>query len=65
MSVPETYGVVERSLRLTLLGSDQHGKKIKIKAWGLLARVFQHEMDHLNGALFIDRAKSVEGMNKK
>lgn len=60
LSVPETYGSVERHYRLTLVGQDANGKKIKIKAWNLLARVFQHEMDHLNGALFIDKAKHVK-----
>lgn len=60
LSVPETFGPVERAYRLTLLAQDKSGKKIKIKAWGLLARVFQHEMDHLNGKLFIDRAKSTK-----
>jgi len=56
LSVPEVWGPVERHYRLTLAGEDINGKKIKIKAWGLLARVFQHEMDHLNGGLFIDKA---------
>jgi len=35
-------------------------KKIKIKAWGFLAQVFQHEIGHLNGDLFIDRAKELK-----
>jgi peptide deformylase len=56
LSVPEIWGPVERHYRLTLSGQDANGKKIKIKAWDLLARVFQHEMDHLNGGLFIDKA---------
>lgn len=60
LSVPEKFGMVERPDQTTLEGMDQNGKKIKIKAWGLLARVFQHEVDHLNGALFIDKAKSVQ-----
>lgn len=59
LSVPETYGQTERQYRIVLTGYDQNGKKIKIKAWGLLARVFQHEVDHLNGALFIDTAKEL------
>ncbi|MEK7630197.1 MAG: peptide deformylase [Patescibacteria group bacterium] len=59
LSIPESYGSVPRSYRLTLIGQDQAGKKIKIKAWGLLARVFQHECDHLDGKLFIDRTKQV------
>jgi len=59
LSVPETYGEVERPEKITLTGYDQNGKKIKIKAWDLLARVFQHEVDHLNGKLFIDKAKNL------
>lgn len=59
LSVPERYGFVERPLRVTLQGFDVNGKKLKIKAWGLLARVFQHEVDHLNGALFVDHVRPV------
>ncbi len=57
LSVPEMAGDVFRPERISLEGYDRNGKKIKIKAWGVLARVFQHEMDHLNGKLFIDRIK--------
>ena len=56
LSVPGVYGLVERPEKITLIGHDKNNKKIKIKAFGLLARVFQHETDHLNGVLFIDRA---------
>ncbi|MEK7546775.1 MAG: peptide deformylase [Patescibacteria group bacterium] len=59
LSIPKVYGSVERPEKLTLAGFDKSGKKIKIKAWGLLAKVFQHEMDHLNGKLFIDRADKI------
>lgn len=59
LSVPEAYGVINRAERVTLEGFDRNGKKIKIKAWGLLAQVFQHEVDHLNGKLFIDKAKKL------
>jgi len=59
LSVSETWGPVERHYRLTLTGEDMNGKKLKIKAWGLLARVFQHESDHLNGGLFIDKAREL------
>jgi peptide deformylase len=59
LSVPEIYGEVERPEKITLEGFDAIGKKIKIKAWGLLARIFQHETDHLNGILFIDKAKNL------
>lgn len=57
LSVPGKYGEVERASRVTLTGQDKNGRPVKIKAWGLLARVFQHEYDHLNGILFIDKAK--------
>lgn len=55
LSVPETFGLVERPTRVVLEGFDKNSKKIKIKAWGFLARVFQHEVDHLEGKLFIDK----------
>lgn len=60
LSVPGVYGLVERPIKVTLKGFDANNHPLKIKAWGLLARVFQHEMDHLNGKLFIDKAKQVE-----
>jgi peptide deformylase len=59
LSVIGTWGDVARSEQATLVGMDKNGKKVKIKAWGLLARVFQHEMDHLHGKLFIDKAKNL------
>lgn len=57
LSVPGTTDEVARPYRITLKGFDKNGKKITIKAWGYLARVLQHEVDHLNGKLFIDRIK--------
>jgi len=59
LSIPETKGMVERPERVVLEGYNVQGKKIKIKAWGLLARVFQHEVDHLDGKLFTNRTKEV------
>ena len=59
LSVPGYFGMVERPEKITVAGFDQKGKKIKIKSWGLLARIFQHEIDHLRGILFIDKAKKV------
>ncbi len=60
LSIPEKYGLIERKLKIILTGFDPNGKKIKIKAWGLLARVFQHEIDHLDGKLIIDYLKENE-----
>ena len=59
LSVPETFGPVERSYQLVLEGQNIDGKKVRIKAWGLLARVFQHEVGHLDGGLFVDKAKEL------
>ena len=65
LSVPGGFfGEVERPEKITLIGFDKNGKKIKIKAWGLLARVFQHEVDHLNGILFIDKCKKMYAIDK-
>ncbi len=57
LSIPNIVGPVKRPYKVTLEGKDIEGKDIKIKAWGFLARVFQHETDHLNGKLFIDKAE--------
>jgi len=66
LSVPLTYGQVERARKITLTGQDRNGKQIKIKAWGVLARIFQHEVDHLNGGLFTDKTKDIHRiMNKE
>jgi len=59
LSVPGKYGFVERSTKVRLTGLDKRGKVLKIRAWGFLAHVFQHEVDHLDGKLFIDKAKEV------
>ena len=59
LSIPDKFGYVERPSKLTISGYNMQGKKIKIKAWGLLARVFQHEIDHLDGKLFIDKATKI------
>ena len=59
LSVPGVYGMVERPEKITLAGYNKNGKKLKIKAFGLLSRVFQHETDHLNGILFIDKCKEI------
>jgi peptide deformylase len=58
LSVPGIWGLVERPEQIILAGFDKNGRKIKIKAWGLLARIFQHEADHLNGILFVDKTKN-------
>jgi len=56
LSIPGYFGEVSRHESILVKGQDRHGRKIRIKAEGWLARVFQHEIDHLDGVLFIDRA---------
>jgi peptide deformylase len=56
LSVPGIFGEVKRSNAITVKGFNRFGKKTKFHASGWLARIFQHEIDHLNGILFIDRA---------
>ncbi|MFA5107404.1 MAG: peptide deformylase [Patescibacteria group bacterium] len=57
LSVPGVFGLVRRSRSLLVSFYDAHGTKQKLKAEGMFARVIQHEVDHLNGVLFIDRTK--------
>jgi peptide deformylase len=59
LSIPEYMGEVERYSTVTVKGLDRHGKSFKLKAKGWMARIFQHEIDHLNGVLFIDRTDKV------
>jgi len=59
LSIPGYVGDVNRPLGITVRGQNRHGQAIKIKAEGWLARIFQHELDHLEGVLFIDRAEKV------
>lgn len=55
LSIPGWWGPVKRKTSVTVRGMGRTGKTTKIKAHGLEARAFQHEVDHLNGTLFIDR----------
>jgi peptide deformylase len=59
LSIPGYVGEVERLENITIKGLNRHGKPIRIKADDWLARVFQHEIDHLDGILFTDRAKQI------
>ena len=59
LSVPELFGDVERYDKIEVHGINRNNKKIKIKAEGFLARIFQHEIDHLEGHLFIEKATNL------
>jgi len=56
LSIPGFVGDVERAQAVTVKGKNRHGQPMTVKANGWLARIFQHEIDHLNGVLFTDRA---------
>jgi len=58
LSFPGEFFPVERPIKVKVQARNSEGKKVVIKAGGLLARVLQHEIDHLDGILVIDRAKS-------
>lgn len=59
LSIPDLLGEVDRPVSATVRGINRRGHPIKIKASGWLARIFQHEVDHLNGVLFIDLAERI------
>lgn len=60
LSVPGYYGDVERFDKITVKAIDKHNKKVTIKAEGFLARILQHEIDHLDGLLFIEKADNLQ-----
>ena len=60
LSVPEVMLEVERAERVVVEGLDRNGKTVELEAQGLLARVLQHEIDHLHGTLIIDRVSGIQ-----
>jgi peptide deformylase len=56
LSIPRLQGDVARAEKILVRGLDQEGKKVRMEVADWLARIFQHEIDHLDGVLFIDRA---------
>jgi len=59
LSLPGVFGVVERTKTITVRAMDADGKPVSLEATGLKARIVQHELDHLDGVLFIDRLPPV------
>ena len=64
LSLPGYYGLIKRSESVTIKGSDPNGKAIRIKADGLLAQALEHEIDHLNGTLYVDHLESMEELRR-
>ncbi|PID85467.1 MAG: peptide deformylase [Chloroflexi bacterium] len=62
LSIPGYLGEVERSESVRVCALDRHGKKVKLRIRGWTARIFQHEIDHLNGVLFIDKLTAPENL---
>jgi peptide deformylase len=59
LSVPGKFGTVRRHRKFKVRGLDRHGKPVVLAGEGFFARVLQHETDHLNGTLFIDKARNI------
>lgn len=60
LSVPHTYGEVKRYKKIRVRALDKNGKPIEFIAEDFFARIVQHETDHLNGQLFIEKAKNIQ-----
>jgi len=64
LSYPGWVGEVARYEDVVIKGKNRHGKDVRIKAGGFTARAYQHELDHLDGILFIDRLTSLDTLHK-
>ena len=62
LSVRWLYGQVSRHEKVTIKAYDENGKFQTVGASGLLAQIFQHEVDHLNGILFVDKAENIKNI---
>jgi peptide deformylase len=58
--MPQYAGDVTRATRVVVKAQDRRGKQIRIRAEGFMARVLQHEIDHLNGMIFVDRVENLD-----
>lgn len=65
LSIPEFYEPVQRAKKVWMKAMTLEGKTVEIKGEGLLSRIFQHEIDHLDGILFIDRLGLLKGRAAK
>ena len=65
LSVPNVFGRVLRYKKIRVKAVDENGKSVNFEAKNFLARIIQHEVDHLDGILFIDKAKNLYRVDKK
>jgi peptide deformylase len=63
LSIPEIRGRVVRAQEISVKAYDRKGRRLQMGARGFTARVIQHETDHLDGVLFLDRMKSMESLS--
>ena len=64
LSIPGYFGQIKRSASVVVKGLDSEGKAIRIKATGLMAEALEHEIDHLNGILYIDHIESQDELHE-
>jgi peptide deformylase len=62
LSIPGYRGEIKRSFSVTVKGRDRHWKEVRLKATELLAQALEHEIDHLNGVLYIDHLESPDNL---
>lgn len=65
LSIPGIAGDVTRAAEVEVKGLDRQGRELTFKAAGYLARILQHEIDHLDGVLFVDRAENIRKIKQK
>ena len=64
LSIPGYFGEIKRAESVTVKGRDQNWKEVRIKAEDLLAQALEHEIDHLNGLLYVDHLDSINDLHK-
>jgi peptide deformylase len=64
LSVPGYRGEIKRSVKVVAKGLDRHGREVRVKGEELMAQALEHEIDHLNGVLYIDHLESIDKLSK-
>jgi len=64
LSIPGYFGEIKRSVSVTVKGQNRQGKAMRIKATGLMAEAVEHEIDHLNGVLYLDHLESQDKLHE-
>ena len=64
LSLPGYHGEIKRFEKVTVKGRDRNGKQIRLKGEGILAQALQHEIDHLNGKVYLDHLESADKLCK-